>query len=112
VATSPRNATLDPTRRCPLHLEARVVILPGELEQLAADCARLVELSAVEVERGQAAQHRKPSRELSDVLGECERTLERLFRLLRIAADREEPSGDAHAKRDLLLGAIRRRRNG
>ena len=43
----------------PLHLEARVLLLLGEIQQFAAESSGFFELATVEVEAGKAAQHRE-----------------------------------------------------
>jgi hypothetical protein len=48
-----------PHQQMPLHLEARVLLLLGEIQELAAGGRCLFELAAVEVEAGEAAQHRE-----------------------------------------------------
>ena len=61
-------------------LQAGVVLLLGEGEELDAECLRLVELAAGQVEAGEVAQHRQSSRKLPDLLGELERPAVRLLR--------------------------------
>jgi hypothetical protein len=44
-----------PHQQMPLHLEARVLLLLGEIQELAAEGCCLLELAAVEVEAGETA---------------------------------------------------------
>jgi hypothetical protein len=46
-------------QQMPLHLEPRVFLLLGEIQELAADGCCFLELAAVEVEAGETAQHRE-----------------------------------------------------
>jgi hypothetical protein len=97
--------------KLPLHLEADVVLLFREREELAADGRGSVELAAGEVEAGEAAQHRKSSRHLPRFVREPERPLVDLLHLLCVAAGRHEASGETRVQRYLLMSALRRGRN-
>jgi hypothetical protein len=93
-------------------LKGRVAALFGECEQLAAERRRPVELAAVEVEAGEAADNGGTLREIAGLLCECEGAVVDLLGLFGVAADRQQPACEARAQGDLLLQAGRCRGNG
>src|SRR5512132_1456284 len=95
-----------------VHLKRRVAALLREVEQLATKRRRPVELAAVEVEAGEAADDRSALREVAGLLREREGAVVGGLGLLGVAADSEQPPRETRAQRDLLLEAGRRRRNG
>ena len=96
----------------PVHLEGRVLLRLGQLDQLAAELGRPVELAAVEVEGGEAADDGSSLRRIAGLAGERERPLVVLLDLLGVAADRQQAPCEAGAQRDLLARTLRARGDG
>src|SRR5918996_1284947 len=79
----------------PLDLDRPVPLLCSQVEELPTDRRGLVELPPVQVERGQAPQHREQPRQCTRFLQHRERLGVGLFDLLRVTADRQQSSGEA-----------------
>ena len=93
----------------PFDLDARIVLLLRQRQHLASDVGRLVELAAVQVEGGETAQDREPLRHRR-LARQGERLPVHPLGLLRVATEREEPAGEAHPERDLVVDAVGGRR--
>ena len=50
-----------PDPKMPFHLESGVVLLLGQVEELATDGCSLIELGTVEMEAGETPEHREQS---------------------------------------------------
>src|SRR5262249_1686531 len=84
-----------PEQEMSFDLEARIVLLLGQVEQLAPHPCRFLELAPVEVEGGEAAEDREEPRHLPELLTELERADIRLLDLLRVATDRQQAPREA-----------------